>query len=149
MSYTFRYESLLSIKEKEKDQAINDYQASISQFEQVANQLYELLKKKEELEANQEQALSTTGLSVLEIKQLQQYRKNLEETISIVQKKVSQARQTMQIKQFELQKSDVEVKKYAKLKERDHLHFQLLAKKEEAKGMDEAAIRQYTNLKFR
>ncbi|GAA0331823.1 hypothetical protein GCM10008967_23050 [Bacillus carboniphilus] len=148
MSYQFRYESVLSIKEKEKDQVRQEYIHSVDHFEQAATQLYELLRKKEQLEQEHEQALSK-GLTVLHIKQIQHYRKNLEKSIDQSQNKVSTARQAMQIKEFELHKSDVEVKKYSKLKERDRTHYQFLIKQEEAKVMDEAALRQFTNQKFR
>lgn len=148
MNYTFRYEPILSLKEREKDQAKQAYHKAVGQFERVAAQLFELLKQKEKLEKNQEKSM-ITGMNVVEVKQYQHYRTNLEKLIMSSQKQVSVARQSMDVKQFELLKSDQEVKKYFKLKEKGFINHQQLEKTAESKGMDEVAIRQFTNWKSR
>lgn len=46
MAYQFRFQKLLELKENEKDQSLSEYQQSVSEFENVAEKLYENMSKK-------------------------------------------------------------------------------------------------------
>lgn len=46
MIYQYKFEKILTIKEKEKRDALSKYNAALKTFEKVAEKLYKLLKKK-------------------------------------------------------------------------------------------------------
>ena len=62
MSYQYKFEKILTIKEKEKSDARAKYNEAQKSFEQVAEKLYNLLKKKEELIDFQQMKLSTRSI---------------------------------------------------------------------------------------
>jgi flagellar protein FliJ len=144
MSYQYRFERILTLKEKEKDEVNEQYKGAISKFEQVAEKLYEFLKKKEELEVHQADKLQN-GLSVQDIRHYQQFITNLEKTISYYQDLVIQARSRMNWYEEKLVDMNVEVKKYEKIKEKDLLIFQRNMKEAENKQLDEVSVVQYMN----
>jgi flagellar protein FliJ len=144
MSYQYRFERILTLKEKEKDEVNEQYKGAISKFELVAEKLYEFLKKKEELEVHQADKLQN-GLSVQDIRHHQQFITNLEKTISYYQDLVIQARNRMNWYEEKLVDMNVEVKKYEKIKEKDLLIFQRNIKEAENKQLDEVSVVQYMN----
>jgi flagellar protein FliJ len=144
MSYQYRFERILTLKEKEKDEVNEQYKGAISKFELVAEKLYEFLKKKEELEVHQADKLQN-GLSVQDIRHHQQFITNLEKTISYYQDLVIQARNRMNWYEEKLVDMNVEVKKYEKIKEKDLLIFQRNMKEAENKQLDEVSVVQYMN----
>lgn len=70
------------------------YKESVRSFEEIATRLYELLKKKEDLIAFQQERL-TIGSSIDEIHHYSRFIDSLEKTIADVQQKVIQARAKM------------------------------------------------------
>lgn len=48
MRYQFKFDKILSLKSREVDEAQVVYQDSVKKFEEAADRLYHLLKKKEE-----------------------------------------------------------------------------------------------------
>ncbi len=46
MAYQFRFQKSLELKENEKDQTLTEYRQSVSEFETVAEKLYENMSKK-------------------------------------------------------------------------------------------------------
>jgi flagellar protein FliJ len=144
MSYQYRFERILTLKEKEKDEVNEQYKGAISKFELVAEKLYEFLKKKEELEVHQADKLQN-GLSVQDIRHHQQFITNLEKTISYYQDLVIQARSRMNWYEEKLVDMNVEVKKYEKIKEKDLIIFQRNMKEAENKQLDEVSVVQYMN----
>jgi flagellar protein FliJ len=144
MSYQYRFERILTLKEKEKDEVNEQYKGAISKFELVAEKLYEFLKKKEELEVHQADKLQN-GLSVQDIRHHQQFITNLEKTIAYYQDLVIQARNRMNWYEEKLVDMNVEVKKYEKIKEKDLIIFQRNMKEAENKQLDEVSVVQYMN----
>ncbi|HBJ02099.1 MAG TPA: flagellar biosynthesis chaperone FliJ, partial [Lysinibacillus sp.] len=49
VSYVYRFENVLTIREQEKNETEMAYKESVRSFEEVATKLYDLLKKKEDL----------------------------------------------------------------------------------------------------
>lgn len=144
MSFKTKLDKILSIKEKEKDEVISEYNDSVKSFESVANKLYELLKQKEELaEFLTEKVL--TGFHVQQIQQYQRYILKLDKTINDKQGEVSQAREVMNNKEEKMIEKNIEVKKYEKIKEKKIEALKLFEKAEESKLMDEISIQQYMN----
>ncbi|NMO77346.1 MULTISPECIES: flagellar export protein FliJ [Niallia] len=142
MSYQFKFEKILTIREREKEEASSAYNLSVNRFEEAAEKLYELLKRKEDLEAYQAEKM-TTGLSVQEIRHHQQFVGNLTKTIEHAQKMVQNARNSMVYFQEKMLEKNIEVKKFVKIKEKDHSNFVALEKLEEAKQMDDISLQQY------
>ncbi len=144
MSYQYRFERILTLKEKEKDELNEQYKGAISKFEKVAEMLYGFLKKKEDLEFHQAGRLQN-GLSVQDIRHHQQFITNLEKTISYYQELVIQARNRMNWYEEKLVDMNMEVMKYEKIKEKDSSVFLQKLKEDENKQLDEVSVVQYMN----
>ncbi|MBA9024868.1 flagellar export protein FliJ [Peribacillus huizhouensis] len=142
MIFQYKFDKILTIKENEKNDVLAKYNETIKKFEAVAEKLYKLLKKKEDLLQFQQEKL-TQGLTVQEIRHNQQFMDNLENIITHYQKEVVQARQAMNIQQSKLMEKNIEVKKYEKIKEKDFQKFLERIKEGENKNMDEISIRQF------
>ncbi|WHY99160.1 flagellar export protein FliJ [Peribacillus simplex] len=142
MIYQYKFEKILTIKEKEKTVALAKYNAALKKFEEVAEKLYKLLKKKEELLEFQQEKLRT-GLSVQEIRHHQLFLDNLEKLLSHCQQEVIEARYKMNNQRDILMERNIEVKKYEKMKENGFLKFLDVIKEAENKQMDEISIRQF------
>ncbi|MCR8848644.1 flagellar export protein FliJ [Rossellomorea sp. SC111] len=142
MNYQYKFQRILTLKEKEKDEVQEMYKGSIEKFETVAGKLYEFLKKKETLELHQVNKLQG-GLSVQDIRHHQQFITNLEKTISYYQDLVIQARNRMNWYEEKLVDMNVEVKKYEKMKEKDFERFLQDIQSMENKQLDEVSVVQY------
>ncbi|SLL36349.1 Chemotaxis CheF protein [Mycobacteroides abscessus subsp. abscessus] len=142
MSYQFKFEKILTIREREKEEASSAYNQSVNRFEEAAEKLYELLKRKEDLEAYQADKIAT-GLSVQEIRHHQQFVGNLAKTIEHAQKMVQNARNSMVYFQEKMLEKNMEVKKFVKIKEKDHTNYLALERAAEAKQMDDISLQQY------
>lgn len=144
MRYDFKFKKIMTVKEREKDEAYSVYQDAVKKFEEVAERLYELLKKKEDLEQYQSDRLRN-GLPIQEIRHHQQFISNMEKTIDHYQKMVMNARNRMLLFQEKLMEKNIEVKKYEKIREKDFLRFTDELKAVEAKQMDDISIQIYMN----
>jgi len=144
MAIPFRFEKILTIKQKEKEQVQMTYEAAVKTFEREATKLYELLRKKEMLDEHTEVELNH-GLSIIGIKQQQLFRDVLEKDISKAQVDVMRTRSMMLEKQEELLGQNVEVKKFEKMKEKAmKLHHSNLLSLE-SKLMDDISLQQFVN----
>ncbi|AGX03864.1 MULTISPECIES: flagellar export protein FliJ [Bacillus] len=144
MQYQYRFEKVMSIREREKDEALDSYNQSVRRFEEAAGKLYELLKKKEDLEEFQFSKLAS-GLPVQEIRHYQHFIHSLEKTIEHYQQVVFNARNQMNYYQDKLTEKNIEVKKYEKMKEKDIVRFAESMKLEENRQMDDISIQLYAN----
>ncbi|MDW4526491.1 flagellar export protein FliJ [Rossellomorea marisflavi] len=148
MTYEYRFERILTLKEQEKEDMQEQYKSSVSKFQEAAEQLYGALKKKETLEAMQVEKLST-GLSILDIRHHQQFITNLEKTISYFQNLVVQDRNRMNWYEEKMIEMNMEVKKYERLKEKDFKAFLVRLQAEENKQLDEVSVTQYMKQEVR
>lgn len=144
MHYQFKFDKILTIKEREKDQAIDIYNQSVKRFEMAAEKLYELLKKKEDLEEFQSSRL-LNGLHVQEVRHFQLFIQNLEKMIDHYQEIVANARIHMNFHQEKMLEKNIEVKKYEKMKEKGYIQFATNLKDLEAKQMDDISIQHFMN----
>jgi flagellar FliJ protein len=142
MRYQFKFEKVMKIKEREKDESLAKYNESVKRFEEVAEKLYEFLKQKEDLQSYQSAKLKS-GLSIQDIRHHQRFILNLETTIDHYQKLVQNARNQMLFYQEKLMEKNIEVKKYEIMKEKDRLVFLEELKQLEAKQMDDISLQQY------
>ncbi|WP_309087082.1 flagellar export protein FliJ [Domibacillus sp.] len=148
MSFNYKFEKIMQLREREKEESENVFREAQSQFETEANKLYELLKKKEDLIAVQEQKMKS-GFSVLDIQHYQQFISNLEKLIDQQQRVVVTARGRMQWCEQQLKEKNIEVKKYSKIQANELTHYRKWAASEEAKQMDELSSIQFMNRKIR
>ncbi|APH05257.1 flagellar export protein FliJ [Bacillus weihaiensis] len=142
MSFQFRFQKVMDIKENEKEKSLAEYNQSVSDFESVANKLYDSMKQKEILEENTLSRLNE-GISVQEMRHYQQFVSNIEKTISHYQKLVMLTRNRMNEQQVKLMQKNIEVKKYEKLKEKQKETFLMDAKANENKVMDDLSIQSF------
>ncbi|AKP46866.1 MULTISPECIES: flagellar export protein FliJ [Bacillus] len=148
MGYYFKFEKILQIKEREKEEIQSGYHRAKRQFEQVAEKLYELLKKKEDLLAFQETQLAS-GFPVYEIQHYQLFISNLEKMIDYQQQLVMNARNRMFWFENKLKEKNIEVKKYEKIKEKEWQKYQKLLGQMENREMDELSVIQFMNRRNR
>ncbi|MGM9948626.1 MAG: flagellar export protein FliJ [Lysinibacillus sp.] len=118
MQYIYRFENILNVREQEKNETEIAYKESVRSFEEVATRLYEMLKKKEDLIAFQQERLMT-GSSIDEISHYARFIDSMEKTIDDVQQKVMQARAKMNWHEQKLVEKNLEVRKFEKMRERD------------------------------
>lgn len=144
MQYQYKFEKILTIKAREKDEAFNVYNQAVKRFEEAAEKLYEYLRKKEDLESYQTSRL-VNGLPVQEIRHHQHFIHNLEKTINHYQQIVINARNHMNFYQEKLMEKNIEVKKYEKMKEKDLTIFAENFKQLEGKQMDDISIQHFMN----
>jgi len=142
MAYQFKFEKIMKLKEREKDEVLSTYNESVKRFEEAAESLFRSLKKKEDLESYQRSKLEN-GLSVQEIRHHQTFIHNLKKTIDHNQKVVVHTRNQMNFYQDKLLQKNIEVKKYEVLKEKGKLVFLEELRQLEAKQMDDISIQQY------
>lgn len=116
--YIYRFENILNVREQEKNETEMAYKEAVRSFEEVATKLYELLKKKEDLIAFQQERL-VTGSSIEEISHYARFINSMEKTIEDVQQKVVQARAKMNWQEQKLVEKNLEVRKFEKMRERD------------------------------
>lgn len=148
MRFQYKFDKILSLKSREKDEAQAVYEESVKKFEDAAEKLYELLKKKEDLESFQSDRL-LSGLPVQEIRHHQLFIGNLDKSIAYFQKVVMNARNRMNLQQIQLMEKNKEVKKFEKIKQKDHHQFLANEKYAESRMMDEVSLQQYMNREIR
>jgi flagellar protein FliJ len=142
MAYQYKFDKILHIKEIQKNDALADYQTATEKFEETATKLYELLKRKEDLETYQSEQLNK-GLSIQKIRHHQQFITNLEKSIECYQKMVINARNRMEFFKEKLIERNVEEKKFVKMKEKDLYAYQQELKFLDSKQMDDISIQQF------
>ncbi|HEY4601556.1 MAG TPA: flagellar export protein FliJ [Cerasibacillus sp.] len=136
------FSKLLDLKEREKKNAQKAYHRSMENFEDVAMNLYTLLKKKEDAEQAYDTSLQG-NMTIEEIRRQNRYINTLTKQIAAVQYDVQMARQDMETKQTQLTDAYVEVKKYEKIIEYREEDRKQKLKKTELQTMDDISIRQY------
>ncbi|KMN41006.1 flagellar export protein FliJ [Lysinibacillus capsici] len=148
VSYVYRFEKVLTIREQEKNETEMAYKESVRSFEEIATKLYDLLKKKEDLIAFQQERLMV-GSSIDEIHHYSRFIDSLEKTIADVQQKVIQARAKMNWHEEKLLEKNLEVRKFEKMREKDFKHFQQEQDRIESLFLDEISLQTYNKKEIR
>lgn len=136
VTYQYRFEKVLTIREQEKTETEMAYKESVRSFEEVANRLYELLKKKETLIQFRQERLAI-GSTIEEINHYARFMDSLEKTIADVQQKVIQARAKMNWHEEKLLEKNLEVRKFEKMREKDFKAYQQEQDRVESIFLDE------------
>jgi flagellar FliJ protein len=142
MSFKFALQKVLEVKDFEKTDAERAYTESVEEFEGVATQLYELLKKKEEIVEETEKKL-LRGLAISSIQLNEQNISFLQTEINKLQLSTQKARQNMNEKEKYLLFKTVDLKKYEKMKKIKQAQYLENEKREELKFLDEVSIQQF------
>lgn len=148
MAETVALSKILNVRENEKRDAQKAYQQSIDFFEEIATQLYNLLRKKEVAEESYEGYLHQTT-PIDRIKEQVAYIEILNNQIMKLQHDVQKARNEMDTNHEKLTNAHVEVKKFEKIIGHRHKEDEELIKKNENAQMDEISMQQYFNQKIR
>jgi len=148
VSYIYRFEKVLTIREQEKNETEIAYKESVRSFEEIATKLYELLKKKEDLIEFQQERLAV-GSSIEEVHHYARFIDSLEKTISDVQQKVVQARAKMNWLEEKLLEKNLEVRKFEKMREKDFKVFQQEQDRIEGIFLDEISSLTYNKREIR
>ena len=148
MQYIYRFENILNVREQEKNETEIAYKESVRSFEEIATRLYELLKKKEDLIAFQQERL-VTGSSIDEISHYARFLDSMEKTIDDVQKKVVQARTKMNWHEQKLLEKNLEVRKLEKMRERDFEAYKEEQNRLETVLLDEISSLTYNKREIR
>ena len=141
-TFQYKFEKILTVREKEKTDAQAKYGEAVNKFEEIANKLYKLLKKKEDLLQYQQEKM-LEGLSVIELRQHRVFLENVERTIAHCQQQVMVARQRMEAYQTVLIERNIEVKKYEKIKEKQFERYVEASKVEESIQMNDISIQTF------
>lgn len=148
MSFQFRMEQVLDYKHHEKDRTHKEYIESQTEFEEIGYELYGLLKKKEILQEEQIDRIKL-GEQVRAIQQIHHYIDRLDDQVKILQLKLQQARENMDMTHERLVTQTIDVKKYEKLKEKQFHRYQEHMKSEEMKITDELAVLRHSTNEIR
>ena len=148
VKYQYRFEKVLTIREQEKTETEIAYKESVRSFEEVANKLYELLKKKENLIEFRQERLAK-GSSIEEINQYARFMDSLEKTITDVQQKVIQARAKMNWHEEKLVEKNLEVRKFEKMRDKDFKAYQQEQDRVESIFLDEISSLTYHKKEIR
>ncbi|TFJ94666.1 flagellar export protein FliJ [Lentibacillus salicampi] len=146
MAGTAAFSRILHVRENEKKNAQKTYQKSIDIFEEVATQLYSLLRKKETAEQSYEEYLQQT-IPIDKIRGQLTYIEKLNHQIVELQRDVQKARNEMDANHERLNNAHVEVKKFEKIMEHRQEKSREMTKKHENESMDNISIQQYLSRK--
>ena len=142
MVYQYKFEKIMSLREKEKTESQTKYNLAVKEFETEAEKLYRMLKKKEELLDEQAERLRQ-GLSVQQVRHNLSFLENHEQMIQHYQRRVIETRNKMNFYHQILVEKNMEVKKYEKMKEKDVQAFIEQMNQLEIRQIDEISIQQY------
>ena len=146
--YTYRFEKILVVKDQEKTESELAFKESVQVFEEIATKLYDLLRKKEDLIAYQQERLKV-GSSIDEINHYSKFIDSMEKTIEDVQQKVVQARAKMNWHEQKLLEKNLEVRKFEKMREKDFEAFKEEQQRIETIQLDELSSLAYNKREIR
>ncbi|NME04838.1 flagellar export protein FliJ [Psychrobacillus sp. BL-248-WT-3] len=148
VAYQYKFAKVLTVREQEKSETEIAYKESVNAFEQVATELYNLLKKRESTLDTQNDLLSN-GLSIDGIHHYSNFLESLQKRIEVIQKEVIQARSKMNWYEEKLLEKSLEVRKFEKMKEKDFESFQQEQYRIEAIVLDEISSLKFQNKEIR
>ena len=148
MRYAYRFDQVMNLREQEKTEVELAYQEAVSQFESIATELYELLKKKEDTLRNQQDGMKK-GFSVNAVRHYAFFIEGLESSIEFMQRRVQKARSNMAWHEEKLLEKTVEIRKYEKMKEKDLERHLAEDERLENIRVDELASAQFFNREIR
>jgi flagellar protein FliJ len=142
MSFQFSMEKVLVVKQKEKESIENELGEAVQAFESIAEEIYSLLKRKEDVENLSNQQFQQR-MVINDLQNTQRFLLSMTARIRDLQPILQRARERMQIIQQKLLQQTIEVKKYEKLKEKQIHAFELEQTLLENKQNDEFSLMRF------
>jgi flagellar protein FliJ len=142
MSFQFSMEKVLSIKQKEKESIELELGEAVQAFESIAEEVYSLLKRKEDIENLSNQQFQQR-IFVNDLQNTQRFILSMTNKIKELQPVLQRARERMQVIQQKLLQQTIEVKKYEKLKEKQFHAYEMELTSYENKQNDEFSVLRY------
>lgn len=141
MSYQFPLQRVLDFKEKEKQQAQQDYGISLQKQQDVEQQIYQLYQKKEQAEMQLHQW--NRGYKALELVEYHRYIEFMNQQILNLQKHLKRAQKEVDKKQQILMEKSKDEKVWYEWKSRLTEQDRLTQQKREQDMLDEMANIRY------
>jgi flagellar protein FliJ len=142
MSFQFSMEKVLSVKQKEKESIELELGEAVQAFESIAEEVYSLLKRKENIENLSNQQFQQR-IFVNDLQNTQRFILSMTNKIKELQPVLQRARERMQVIQQKLLQQTIEVKKYEKLKEKQFHAYEMELTLYENKQNDEFSVLRY------
>lgn len=142
MSFHFSMEKVLSVKQKEKESIELELGEAVQAFESIAEEIYSLLKRKEDIENLSSQQFQQR-IVVNDLQNTQRFLLSMSNKIKELQPVLQRARERMQVIQQKLLQQTIEVKKYEKLKEKQFNAYEMELTLYENKQNDEFSVLRY------
>ncbi|MBY6036092.1 flagellar export protein FliJ [Fictibacillus nanhaiensis] len=142
MSFQFSMEKVLSVKQKEKESIELELGEAVQAFESIAEEIYSLLKRKEDVENHSNQQFQQK-IVVNDLQNTQRFLLSMTNKIKELQPLLQRARERMQIIQQKLLQQTIEVKKFEKLKEKQLHVYKMEVTSYENKQNDEFSVLRY------
>ncbi|MFC4802141.1 flagellar export protein FliJ [Neobacillus sp. GCM10023253] len=140
MSFQFRFEKILNMKEKEKESALNEMNVARKKKEVAERELLELVERKESYLRDFEQK---TSLRVTEMLERDQYLYFLDKQIERVKRKVADLTRDFNLKNQLLLSKNQEEKVWSTWREKSFDEYSEKVKRDEQNMLDEMAVIRY------
>ena len=141
-SFQYRFDKVLNLREQERDETEMAYKEAIEEFEKIATQLYNQMKKKENILEEQQQRMST-GFSIDDLHNYSRFINTLDVTIDHIQQEVMKSRSKMNWYESQLLEKNIEVKKFEKMKEIGKEQYNVEMEHVEANRIDELSTMKF------
>ncbi|MCM3763583.1 flagellar export protein FliJ [Neobacillus niacini] len=142
MSFQFRFEKILTMKEKEKESALNEMNVARKTKELAEQQLLELVKRKESYLRDYQTSMRTS-LTVTEIQEREQYLLFLNKQIERERTKVENLTRELALKNQLLLAKNQEEKMWSTWRDKSYDAYAENLKREEQSVLDEMAVIRY------
>lgn len=147
MSFQFRFEKILTMKEKEKESALHEMNVVKHMKETVEKQLLDLVEKKESYIMAFEK-IANQSIKVTDIQEREQYIHFLNKQIDRLRKKVLEITQEFNRKSHLLVAKNQEEKMWNTWREKSLDEYTEKIKRDEQNQLDEMAVIRYFRSKY-
>lgn len=134
----FPLKRILTLSESEKKQLESEYQVLYQSLEKIADELINLMNKKEKVQEKLQEKMGTS-LSIDKVQQQFIYINHLDQSIQNCKEQYESARERVDYSKNLLTEKAIQVKKYEKLQDRHLKNWKETFKKRDLMKMDEAA----------
>ncbi|WP_066321084.1 flagellar export protein FliJ [Bacillus sp. FJAT-29814] len=142
MSFQFRFEKILTMKEKEKESALNEMNVARKTKELAEQQLLQLVNRKESYLRDYQTSMRTS-LTVTEIQEREQYLLFLNKQIERERTKVENLTRELALKNQLLLAKNQEEKMWSTWRDKSYDAYAENLKREEQSVLDEMAVIRY------
>ncbi|MFJ5716424.1 flagellar export protein FliJ [Neobacillus sp. NPDC093127] len=143
MTFRFPYEHILSLKEKEKEQAFSEYGSLVKKKDQLKEEIHGLLEEQDE-QINRSNGMT----SVVEMQQQSHYLNLLIQKISKAKEVMSKIDEELRIKQEKYMEKHKDERMWNFLRDQSFDAFLQKEKKVEQDQLDELAVIRHFHQRF-